>query len=92
VTKGSAKTPPLRLPANEYEALCRRVLERDGWRCQNCGRRDQLHVHHQVYRSQSGGDEEHNLITLCAHCHRAAHDRGTSMAERAVHAAMAQES
>jgi hypothetical protein len=42
VTKGLTKTPPLRLPEDHYQALCRRVLERDGWRCQNCGRRDQL--------------------------------------------------
>jgi cytochrome c553 len=28
-----------------------------------------LQVHHLKFRSQSGGDEEQNLITLCAECH-----------------------
>jgi 5-methylcytosine-specific restriction endonuclease McrA len=32
-----------------------------------------LQVHHLKLRSQSGGDVEQNLITLCAECHEQAH-------------------
>ena len=32
-----------------------------------------LQVHHLKFRSQSGGDEEQNLITLCAECHEQVH-------------------
>ena len=65
----------LRIPCDEYSALCRRVLERDGWKCRNprCGFRGNLHVHHIIYRSQRGKDESWNLITLCSECHDRVH-------------------
>ncbi len=62
----------------EYRALKLRVLERDGWRCQSCGRRDQLEVHHQVRRSQLGLDDEANLIVLCNSCHRVQHEKNVA--------------
>ena len=62
-----------RLATQAYRALKRTVLERDGWKCQSCGRREQLEVHHQVRRSQLGPDEVRNLITLCSVCHRKLH-------------------
>ena len=34
-----------------------------------------LQVHHLKFRCQSGGDEEQNLITVCAECHRRMHRR-----------------
>ena len=68
-----AKNPPLRLDANSYHELHRQVLERDGWRCQVCGSMQNLQVHHLKFRSQSGGDVEQNLITLCAECHERMH-------------------
>ena len=67
------KTPRLRLDANSYHELHRQVLERDGWRCQVCGSMQNLQVHHLKFRSRSGGDEEQNLITLCAECHARTH-------------------
>jgi 5-methylcytosine-specific restriction endonuclease McrA len=70
-----AKTPRLRLDAASYHELHRGVLERDGWRCQVCGNMQQLQVHHQNFRSQSGADEEQNLITLCEVCHAYVHGR-----------------
>jgi len=69
----SGKSPRLRLEANSYRELHRQVLERDGWRCQACGSMQQLQVHHLKLRSHSGGDEEQNLITLCAECHARVH-------------------
>jgi 5-methylcytosine-specific restriction endonuclease McrA len=67
------KSPRLRLDANSHRELHRQVLQRDGWRCQVCGSMQRLQVHHLKLRSQSGGDEEHNLITLCADCHAHVH-------------------
>ena len=63
----------IRLVLEEYAELCRWVLERDGWKCRNCGSREQLHVHHVVYRSQLGPDEDWNLCTLCSRCHDGIH-------------------
>ena len=59
-----------------YERQRRAVLERDGWRCQHCGSRDNLHLHHQLFLSHGGPDSAENLIVLCAECHQALHDSG----------------
>ena len=53
-----------------------KVLNRDSYTCQCCrGKRkdSKLEVHHIVYRSKGGSNEEDNLITLCHTCHSALH-------------------
>ncbi|MCH6554789.1 MAG: HNH endonuclease [Acidobacteria bacterium] len=70
--------PRLRLDPESYRRLCKQVLERDGWRCQHCGRLTQLQVHHVSPRSRLGDDVEQNLIALCASCHQGAHLRKTN--------------
>jgi len=59
----------LRLDCEGYRELRMKILERDGWRCQQCGRRSQLEVHHTYRRSRGGSDSQDNLITLCRTCH-----------------------
>ena len=68
----------MRLGPLEYSQLKIKILERDGWKCQRCGRRDQLQIHHIVRRSQSGADGEQNLVVLCSECHRRVHVAGAS--------------
>src|SRR5579864_4448587 len=70
---GFTKQVPMRLQGRDYEELRERVLRRDTWRCQFCGSRQNLEIHHQRFRSHSGEDTEENLITLCTNCHSAAH-------------------
>jgi 5-methylcytosine-specific restriction endonuclease McrA len=65
--------PRLRLNPTAYESLRQQVLRRDGWRCQLCGTRANLEVHHKQFRSHSGHDSEQNLITLCVRCHEEMH-------------------
>jgi 5-methylcytosine-specific restriction endonuclease McrA len=62
-----------RFGAEEYSFLMRKVFERDRWTCRNpfCESSRNLTVHHIVKRSQLGGDELGNLITLCFSCHQA---------------------
>ena len=67
------KQPRLKLDPKEYAIIRKRVLERDGWRCQECGSMKNLQVHHMKRRSQLGGDMMANLITLCASCHGKCH-------------------
>lgn len=51
------------------------ILHRDKYTCQLCGKKHtRLEVHHIVYRSQGGTDNENNLITLCEDCHSDIHD------------------
>jgi len=73
MTTSSAKRPRIQLNPEAYQELCRQVLKRDGWRCQQCGSRTNLQVHHIQLRSQSGDDAEGNLITLCSECHDQIH-------------------
>jgi hypothetical protein len=66
------------LPRDEYKALSNLVLARDRFRCRHCKTRNNLHLHHVIFRSQGGNDSSDNLITLCSNfdgggCHEAAH-------------------
>jgi 5-methylcytosine-specific restriction endonuclease McrA len=62
-----------RVAPRQYAKLRKEILERDGWRCQTCGRSTNLDVHHVKRRSALGDDTEANLITLCRECHRVLH-------------------
>ena len=75
MTVSISKRPRLRLDAASYKKLHRRILERDGWKCQYCGTGTNLQVHHMQSRSLLGDDAEENLITLCARCHQKLHLR-----------------
>jgi 5-methylcytosine-specific restriction endonuclease McrA len=67
------RMPRRKLDPEDYQALWKLVLERDGWRCQWCGSLRNLQVHHRRFRSRLGDDTAENLITLCARCHRLEH-------------------
>jgi 5-methylcytosine-specific restriction endonuclease McrA len=69
------KSLRVRLDPDSYHQLRLEILQRDGWRCQYCGKLENLQIHHEEFRSQSGDDSEQNLITLCAECHSSIHQR-----------------
>jgi len=69
------KRSRIRLPKNKYKKLCDAVMTRDGWKCRCCKRRDTIQAHHIIFRSHGGDDADWNLITLCAECHDAVHER-----------------
>jgi len=58
------------------ESVRQDVLERDGRRCQVCGKSTDLNTHH-IQPLGMGGSEEkdvaENMITLCSGCHRKIH-------------------
>jgi hypothetical protein len=61
--------PPPRYGMEELRAG---VLERDGYRCQRCGRAGNEHslqVHHITPLGENGPNERWNLITVCRRCH-----------------------
>ena len=59
----------------EYSSRREAVLHRDNYTCQCCGRKHvSLEVHHIIFKSMGGTDDEHNLITLCEKCHKLVHD------------------
>src|SRR5207245_10508811 len=54
----------------QWTAICELVKARAGWRCQACGLRTRLDVHHVVKRAQGGSDlDPDNLVALCRACH-----------------------
>ena len=67
------KRPRRKLDPKKYAIVRTRVLERDGWRCKECGSMESLQVHHMKPRSRLGGDVMQNLITLCVGCHGKCH-------------------
>ena len=68
------KRPRVKLNSEAYSLLRNHVLDRDKWRCQECGSFQNLQVHHLRFRSHLGDDEMTNLITLCASCHKQRHE------------------
>ena len=59
--------------SKRWAKLRLRILDRDGWRCRECGKPGRLEVDHVVSMSR-GGDacDESNLQALCRGCH---HDK-----------------
>lgn len=58
-----------------YSSRREAVLVRDNYTCQCCGKKHaRLEVHHIIFRSMGGTDDERNLITLCEKCHKLIHD------------------
>lgn len=48
------KRTRVRLDPHSYRQLCVEILQRDGWRCQYCGKLENLQIHHKEFRSRSG--------------------------------------
>src|SRR5437588_12729678 len=61
------------------------LQKRDVYTCQQCKwkcKDRRLEVHHIVFRSQQGSDEETNLVTLCKTCHDALHAGTITLKQR----------
>jgi len=52
---------------SEWKAIQSDVRTRVGWRCQACGRRGRLDVHHVIKRSRDFDLDR--LVALCRACH-----------------------
>ena len=63
-------------PNYGFENTKAMILNRDNYTCQYCKGKhkdSKLEVHHIIYRSNGGSNEESNLITLCHTCHKDLH-------------------
>lgn len=68
--EGFAKYP------SNWTDIARKIRHRDGYQCKVCGCTDStLDVHHIIYLSHHGTNQQSNLITLCRRCHEVEHDR-----------------
>lgn len=57
----------------EFDATRPSILERDNYKCVECGSNKNLHVHHIVHRKNGGTNDPDNLVTLCKWCHAERH-------------------
>jgi group II intron reverse transcriptase/maturase len=53
----------------DWATLRMTALERDHYRCCQCGSTDNLHIHHIRPRRKHGANQVDNLQTLCSQCH-----------------------
>lgn len=58
----------------KWKKICKVTKKRDDNKCQHCGAKEGLHVHHKTDRTFFNPPLSH-LITLCASCHRIEHAR-----------------
>ena len=60
-----------RLDARRWAQARKACLDRDGWRCTECGKAGKLEAHHLVPVSEAPelAYELDNLATLCVGCH-----------------------
>lgn len=58
-----------------------RIMDRDGWKCHDCGSRDALSVHHAHYQGGLMPWEypDVSLVTLCQTCHEFRHQTKKDM-------------
>ena len=69
--RGSRYQDPTRLDEN-LRLAC---LMRDGYACQQCGKKHiRLEAHHVFFREHVGKDTLENLLTLCEVCHHKLHE------------------
>ena len=61
------------LQSEEWKALRKQAMIRDGCRCQMCGSGTNLHVHHVSYEHLHTDKELDDVITLCKRCHEEVH-------------------
>ena len=61
------------LSSAAWAAIRQTALDRDGWRCQTCGKAGALEVHHLVAVWKDGSNELSNLVSLCRAHHLRAH-------------------
>ncbi|MCB1162207.1 HNH endonuclease, partial [bacterium] len=81
-SRGELPAPGGDPPRTLTPALRRKILARDGHRCQGLGCTSTrfLEVHHQKSRANGGTNAPSNLITLCSACHQLHHERGLARA------------
>ncbi|MBQ9526266.1 MAG: WYL domain-containing protein [Fretibacterium sp.] len=57
----------------DWEVRRERILKRDHYTCQECGSKNNLHIHHKIHIEDGGHHTSENLICLCKSCHEKAH-------------------
>ena len=70
------KTMPYKeyLETDHWKKTRKRALHRAKYKCQLCGSKENLNVHHNTYENR-GQEKDEDLIVLCQECHAKFHDK-----------------
>lgn len=68
------------LNSPQWKVRRREIIKRDGFKCQHCGTKFKLQIHHKYYENGNAPWEYPNgaLITLCECCHWKFHAHASS--------------
>lgn len=66
------------------------ALQRVGWRCERCGRKRDLNVHHKTYE-RLGAENPEDLEVLCVDCHEGEHVKQLEESDSRVYLKIASE-
>lgn len=61
------------LKTDHWVSMRKYMLKKAHYKCQLCGNKQELHVHHRTYENR-GNELPQDLIVLCASCHRKFHN------------------
>jgi len=69
------KTMPYKeyLQTEHWKGVRKRALSRANYKCQLCGSKETLNIHHNTYDNR-GCEKDEDLIALCQNCHGRYHD------------------
>jgi 5-methylcytosine-specific restriction endonuclease McrA len=62
------------LKKEEFKKVKEYILDRDNYKCVQCGSVYRIQVHHIKEMAEGGSNNANNLITLCYHCHMKKHE------------------
>ena len=65
----------LYLNSRKWQKIRARIIQRRLFRCEQCGSRKQLEVHHLTYKRVGGNEKDDDLEVLCRSCHKIEHLR-----------------
>lgn len=60
------------LQSDEWQAVRARILKRARGKCEKCGKRPPIQVHHKTY-ARLGRERDEDLLAVCGPCHQAEH-------------------
>lgn len=60
------------LKTDHWKETREEALRRGGYKCHDCGAKENLQVHHLTY-ARRGHEKQSDLVVVCKHCHEKRH-------------------
>jgi len=59
--------------SNKWKTIRKRMFKLRGKKCETCGSRSKIHVHHLTYERFGGDELDEDLLIVCSTCHEELH-------------------